>query len=107
EWSLRLAFVIYVVGTVLAIRLPARVDSAAGEEDIEDTPHLPRRAGELVTTAGKPKRRFSSVAARLRARVLALPVSVRAALVSAMGGRLLTGFLTLFMAFLMREHPIP
>jgi len=39
--------------------------------------------------------------------VLALPVTVRAALVSAMGGRLLTGFLTLFMAFLMRENPIP
>ena len=27
EWSLRLAFVVYVAGTVLAIRLPARVDS--------------------------------------------------------------------------------
>ena len=41
EWSLRLAFVIYVVGTVLAIRLPSRVDSSTGEQDIEDTVPLP------------------------------------------------------------------
>ena len=41
EWSLRLAFLIYVVGTVLAIRLPSRVDSSTGEQDIEDTGPLP------------------------------------------------------------------
>jgi len=110
EWSLRLAFVIYVVGTVLAIRLPSRVDSAAGEEDIEDTVDiLPVRAPDPAASpsARRPERAISRVGDRLRARVLALPATVRAALVSAMGGRLLTGFLTLFMAFLMREHPIP
>ena len=32
DWSLRLAFVVYVVATVLAIRLPARVDSTAGPD---------------------------------------------------------------------------
>lgn len=109
DWSLRLAFVIYVVGTVLAIRLPARVDSSVGEEDIEDTrPPPPRRGTDLSPLgAGRGRARFGSTGARLRARVLALPRTVRAALVSAMGGRLLTGFLTLFMAFLMRENPIP
>lgn len=108
EWSLRLAFVVYVVGTVLAIRLPARVDSSVGEEDIEDIQPMPPRTGsEVVTRTADGRRRFSSVAGRLRARVRALPATVRAALVSAMGGRLLTGFLTLFMAFLMRENPIP
>ena len=108
EWSLRLAFVIYVVGTVLAIRLPSRVDSAAGEEDIEDTRPLPRQSTDLATRpSARARGRFASGTDRLRARVLALPATVRAALVSAMGGRLLTGFLTLFMAFLMREHPIP
>lgn len=109
DWSLRLAFVIYVVGTVLAIRLPARVDSSVGEQDIEDTgPAPPPRGTDIVTVdPARPRRRFTSSADRLRARVLALPVTVRAALVSAMGGRLLTGFLTLFMAFLMRENPIP
>lgn len=109
DWSLRLAFVIYVLGTVLAIRLPARVDSSVGEEDIEDTvPPPPPFGTDLVpSTTGRRPGRFASTGARLRARVLALPASVRAALISAMGGRLLTGFLTLFMAFLMRENPIP
>jgi MFS family permease len=101
DWSLRVAFLVYVVGTILAIRLPARVDSSAGEQDIEDTVplRLPRRNAEGV--------RSLSPSARLRARLAALPVPVLAALTSAMGARLLTGFLTLFMAFLMRENPIP
>lgn len=96
EWSLRLAFLIYVVGTVLAIRLPARVDSSTGEQDIEDTGPLP-----------VPRRDGRRLLQRLRARVAALPVTVLTALCSAVGARLLTGFLTLFMAFLMREHPLP
>ena len=101
DWSLRLAFVIYVVGTILAIRLPARVDSSVGEEDIEDTAPipLPRRDGRRAGRA--------SPGQRLRSRVAALPTTVLAALCSAVGARLLTGFLTLFIAFLMREHPIP
>jgi hypothetical protein len=98
QWSLRLAFVLYVVGTILAIRLPQRVDSNVGEQDIEDTipigelPARPSRGGPLT---------------RLRARVAALPVTVQASVSCAVGARLLTGFLTLFMAFLMRAHPIP
>ncbi len=98
EWSLRLAFLIYVAGTVMAIRLPARVDSSIGEQDIADTGpiRLPRRTGRPL-----------SIFARARARVAALPATVLTALCSAVGARLLTGFLTLFMAFLMREHPIP
>jgi MFS family permease len=98
EWSLRLAFVIYVVGTVLAIRLPARVDSSLGEHDIEDTIPL------QVPGPDAPRR---GLVGRLRTRVAALPTAVLAALCSAVGARLLTGFLTLFMAFLMREHPLP
>jgi MFS family permease len=100
DWSLRLAFVIYIVGTILAIRLPQRVDSSAGEQDIEDTVelHLPHRAPRPA--------RSRSPWGRVRSRVAALPSSVLTALVSAAGARLLTGFLTMFMAFLMREHPI-
>src|SRR4029078_5471319 len=37
DWSLRLAFVVYIAATVLAIRLPARVDSTAGELDLDCT----------------------------------------------------------------------
>jgi MFS family permease len=100
EWSLRLAFIIYIVGTILAIRLPQRVDSSVGEQDIEDTLelHLPHRAPRAATSRS-PLR-------RVRSRVAALPSTVLTALVSAAGARLLTGFLTMFMAFLMRENPI-
>jgi hypothetical protein len=98
EWSLRLAFLIYLVGTVLAIRLPSRIDSSAGEVDIEDTGPIPLQ---------RPGGRRASLPTRLRARVAALPVSVQAALCSAVGARLLTGFLTLYLAFLMREQPLP
>jgi hypothetical protein len=41
EWSLRLAFLVYAVGTGLALALPARVDSSAGE-----------RGARLTTTRG-------------------------------------------------------
>lgn len=97
EWSLRLAFAIYVVGTVLAIRLPARVDSALGERGLEDTVEIPVRG------RAAPRRPLAHV----RAKIAALPTAVLAALCSAMGTRLLIGFLTLFVAFLMREHPLP
>lgn len=84
DWSLRAAFVIYIVATILAIRLPERVDSDRGE-------------GEFAGgDAASPARRLR-----------ALPVSVRYVLWLLTGARMLTGFLTLFMAFLMREHPIP
>jgi len=94
DWSLRLAFVVYVVAPVLAIRLRARVDSTAGELDLDGT-----RAGE----GPLPMPSASRGARRLRA----LPPSVRYVLWLTTGARLLSGFLTLFLAFLMREHPLP
>lgn len=95
DWALRVAFVIYVVGTVVAIRLPARIDSSVGEEDLEQTLELP-----LAGPRGGLFRRF-------RRRVDALPWKVLFALWCTAGTRLLAGFLTLFLAFLMRENPIP
>jgi MFS family permease len=98
QWSLRMAFAVYVVGTVLAIRLPARVDSSAGERDLDDTVPLPvggRGAGDRT------------MAQRLRAQVGALPATLRAALVASVGTRMLVGFLTLFLTFLMRGQPLP
>ena len=84
DWSLRAAFVLYIVATVLAIRLPAAVDSDRGESDFTE--------GDAA-----------SPARRLRA----LPLSVRYVLWLVTGARMLSGFLTLFLVFLMREHPIP
>ncbi len=78
-WSLRWAAVLYIVGVILAIRLPSRVDSPAGEE--------------VVGTAGRRERRRSVTAAVARA--------IRCNL----GLRFVSGFLTMFLAFLLREHP--
>jgi MFS family permease len=90
-WSLRYAFVIFAVATVLAILLPPRVDSAQGEERIHYLQG--ERAGEQ--TAGTVPR------GKVR-----IPASMAFALRANCGPRWLSGFLTLFMAFLLREHPI-
>lgn len=79
NWSLRYAFVLYVVGTVLAILLPARVDSSEGEQTVELT----------RTDDGR----------------LGVSEHVVNALRSNAGVRLMTGFLTIFMAFVLREPP--
>ncbi|MBC9957648.1 MFS transporter [Yimella sp. cx-51] len=79
EWALRVAFVLFTIGTVLAILLPPRVDSSVGE---------------------KPAPMF---------RKTKFPISgdVISALRANAGLRWLSGFLTLFMAFLMRAEPFP
>jgi hypothetical protein len=77
QWSLRYAFAVFVGATILAILLPARVDSSHGEE---------------------------RVPFRVRAR---MPHLVVVGLRSNAGLRLLSGFLTMYMAFLLREEPFP
>ncbi len=79
DWSLRYAFLVFVGGTILAILLPAAVDSSHGEE--------------TATLRGRPSSRVPAVVVRgLRCNA---------------GLRLLSGFLTLFMAFLLRDEPFP
>ena len=92
DWSLRMAFAVFVVATVLSIRLPPRVDSTAGELDVDG---LPVAQEPLVQQR------------RGRRRMRALPRAVRYVLWLTTGARLLSGFLTLFLTFLMREHPLP
>jgi len=133
-WALRIGFVVFVVGTVQAIRLPAQVDSSAGEVPIEDTapiavrsPHAPRRLdpGGPASLRGT-RRGWSSDGAgrhtpsehealtvdslgpvgRFRRRKQAIPWPVMHAMWSTGGTRVLTGFLIMFMAFLAKEHPI-
>jgi hypothetical protein len=77
-WALRYAAVLFVIGTILAILLPERVDSSAGEERVDIAG---RRHGATVSR------------------------DVVNALRSNAGLRLLTGFLTIFMAFTLREPP--
>jgi MFS family permease len=78
-WSLRYAFVLFVIGTILAILLPQRVDSSEGEEKVD--------------IAG-------------RKHGIAVSRDVVNGLRSNAGLRLLTGFLTIFMAFILREPPV-
>lgn len=90
EWSLRYAFAVFVVATILAIRLPARVDSAAGEVRLELLPVHTTPASEQTAAQRSPR----------------IPPAVSFALRANCGPRWLSGFLTMFMAFLLREHPV-
>jgi MFS family permease len=85
QWSLRYGFAVFVIATILAILLPSRVDSSLGEEQLA-----------LTSVARGDRRR--------RARV---PHVVVVGLRSNAGLRLLSGFLTMFMAFLLRDMPFP
>jgi len=86
EWSLRYAAVLFVVATILAILLPSRVDSSQGESRLALPSKVPQSAAK--------KRRYG------------MPAAVSHALRANCGPRWLSGFLTMFMAFLLRENPI-
>jgi MFS family permease len=76
-WSLRYAFVVFVIGTVVAILLPTQVDSTAGEE-----PAI------LAANRGAT-----------------IPRSIVDGLRSNVGLRTMSGFLAIYMAFILREPP--
>jgi MFS family permease len=80
QWTLRYAFVVFAGATILAILLPAQADASAGEEDVS----LRRRRSKLQ-----------------------LPPDVVFALRCNAGLRMVSGFLTMYLAFLLRQHPLP
>ncbi|GAA3816318.1 MFS transporter [Nocardioides panacisoli] len=84
EWVLRYAFVVFAAGTVLAILLPAKIDSTSGEQPV---------SGKHPVNGGK--------------RGTGIPADVAFALRANCGPRWLSGFLTMYMAFLLRAKPIP
>jgi MFS family permease len=84
EWGLRLAFVVFAVGTGLALALPRRVDSAAGEMH-----------ARLSSDEPQDRRTRWSIGPQV-----VLGLRAVAAL------RAFTGFLTLFLAFALRTDPI-
>lgn len=87
HWSLRYAFVVFVIATVLAILLPEKVDASQGE-------------GTLVLH-GDPSAPTAPGALRMR-----IPRPVSFALRTNCGPRWLSGFLTMYVAFLLREVPV-
>jgi hypothetical protein len=76
-----------VLATIWAIRLPEEVDSSHGE-------------GELVLTGP------TNAASTTRRAKTRIPSAVAFALRANCGPRWLSGFLTMFMAFLLRDNPI-
>lgn len=78
EWALRYAFAVYAFGTIRAMMLPAGVDSTKNEEDVD-----------LDGRNAKGK--------------FILPGPVAFALRVNCGPRFLSGFLTMYMAFYLRD----
>jgi hypothetical protein len=87
EWSLRYAFLLFVIATVAAIRLPPAVDSSEGE-------------GEL---SWRGREGSTSRRGRLRTRI---PGPVAFALRANCGPWFLSGFLLMFIAFLLRDPDV-
>ncbi len=84
-WPLRGAFVVFVIGTLMAFHLPHQVDSAKGEQraELHAEPHGARPKGVLR----------------------AVGPSVVMALRGVASLRWLVGFLVMFLAFLIRRDP--
>ncbi len=82
EWTLRIAAVLFGIGVVLSLRLPSRIDSDRDES----------------------RATFDGGAAALKGRYVGPAVDMGVRANAAFRG--LSGFLTLYLAFLLREHPI-
>jgi MFS family permease len=87
EWSLRFGFVLFVVATICAIRLPDAVDATEGEVQMV----LRGPMGDSVRK-GQPRSR--------------IPAAVAFALRANCGPRWLSGFLLMFLAFLLRDPDV-
>ncbi|MDK1472517.1 MFS transporter [Streptomyces sp. 549] len=99
QWPLYGAFLIFIVGTFLSFSLSHDVDSAKGE-----------RKARLAAAAGEPEpwvaRHTPGHDRRARRPGLrTVGMSVLNALVANSSIRALSGFLTFFLAFMLREHP--
>jgi MFS family permease len=104
EWSLRYATLVFILATVLAIRLPPRVDSSRGEERVGFlSGERPEESPAEEHTESHRAEAGPVVPPRPKVRI---PATMAFALRANCGPRWLSGFLTLFMAFLLREHPI-
>ncbi|UGY95101.1 MFS transporter [Streptomyces gobiensis] len=101
QWPLYGAFAVYIVGMFLAFSLPHMVDSAKGERKAR----LTAAAGESEpwVTRHVPGHGHRAVQ---RPGLRTVGSAVLNALIANSSIRALTGFLTFFLAFLLREHPL-
>ncbi|GGX84474.1 MFS transporter [Streptomyces hiroshimensis] len=122
EYPLYGAFVVFILGTVLSFSLPHKVDSAKGEARArlvsgEHPPHRPRRASLAGRSSsnvngrnGKNGKKSNNGVKRNKAPkppgLRTVGSSVLHALQANSAMRMLSGFLTFFLAFLLRVHPL-
>lgn len=100
RWPLYGAFVLFIVGMLLSLSLPSKVDSAKGEHKAllaADEEHLHLHARAEAATDTSKKRRLGL---RTVGPAVTHALTVNAAL------RCLSGFLIFFLAFLLREEPL-
>ncbi|MEU3353464.1 MFS transporter [Streptomyces sp. NPDC037389] len=100
QWPLYGAFVVFAFGTYLSFSLPPKVDSAKGEARARLTAPESRRRGPLMRNP--VMRRGKARAPGLRT----VGASVVHGLQANGALRMLSGFLTFFLAFLLRVHPL-
>ncbi|MFF5153218.1 MFS transporter [Kitasatospora aureofaciens] len=97
-WPLRGAFLVFVIGTLMAFHLPHTVDSAKGEQRAVLHADLPGEGqGPHLIHHRPPK---------VKASLRTVGPSVVLALRAMSGMRWLVGFLVFFLAFLLRTDPI-
>ncbi|MFC8131433.1 MFS transporter [Streptomyces sp. NPDC057302] len=100
RWPLYGAFVIFIVGMLLSLSLPSKVDSAKGEHKAllaADEEHLHLHARTEAATDTSKKRRLG---------LRTVGPAVTHALTANAALRCLSGFLIFFLAFLLREEPL-
>ncbi|AXI78177.1 MFS transporter [Peterkaempfera bronchialis] len=107
-WPLRGAFLVFVAGTLLAFALPPTVDSAQGEKRALLVKEDAAGPQEAITDQAAPVGEAASEREeRLRERPLrSVGPSVLLALRAVAGLRGLSGFLTMFLAFLLRADSV-
>jgi MFS family permease len=110
-WTLRLTAIVYIAGSVFALRLPARVDSSVGESRLRQRPeHLTARTRANYRANGtKPSPDLPqgrSLYRRAFPPLRGVGPRMTTMLRACAGLRAFTGFLTLFLAFLIRSRPL-
>ena len=109
EWPLRGAFLVYLAGAMLAFHLPHQVDLAKDEQRAvlhAQQADAEARAKAAAAAGGKPGGAAGAAADEPKLRLRAVGPSVVLALGAEGTLRGLSGFLTFFLAFLLREHPV-
>ncbi|MCZ4118640.1 MFS transporter [Streptomyces sp. H39-S7] len=109
QWPLYGAFVVFAGGALLSMSLPHKVDSAKGEAKARFAELRAADRGGTGDGVDPPGAGLPGDGVRESGRkpgLLGVGSSVLHALQANSGLRALSGFLTMFLAFLLREHPL-